>query len=146
MSAEPPEPAAAIGAFNHLTLSIRDVERSFAFYRDLLGLRPLARWKRGAYLLAGGETWVCLTLDAEARTAPPPEYTHVAFSVSPAEWPELAARLRAAGVSEWQANATEGDSLYFLDPDGHKLELHVGDWRTRLAACRERPFEGMEFF
>jgi hypothetical protein len=40
----------------------------------------------------------------------------------------------------------EGDSLYLLGPDGHKLELHIGDWRSRLAAYRRRPHDGMEFF
>jgi glutathione S-transferase fosA5 len=146
LDAEPPEQRAEIGCLNHLTIAVRDVERSFVFYRDVLGLQPLARWERGAYLLAGGETWVCLTLDAATRTAPLPEYTHVAFSVSEASMAALAARLRDAGAPRWQENLSEGDSLYFLDPDGHKLELHVGDWRSRLAACRERPFEGMEIF
>jgi glutathione S-transferase len=35
--------------------------------------------------------------------------------------------------------------VYFLDPDGHELELHVGDRRSRLAACHAHPYEAMEF-
>jgi catechol 2,3-dioxygenase-like lactoylglutathione lyase family enzyme len=139
-----PSTEPSVGGLNHLTLSVRDLERSFVFYRDVLGLRPLARWKTGAYLLAGGETWVCLTLDSKTRTEASPEYTHAAFSVTGIA--ELAERLRAAGVTEWKDNSSEGDSLYFLDPDGHKLELHSGDWRSRLAACRDRPYDGMVFF
>jgi catechol 2,3-dioxygenase-like lactoylglutathione lyase family enzyme len=139
-----PSTEPAVGGLNHLTLSVRDLERSFAFYCDVLGLRPLARWKTGAYLLAGSETWVCLTLDSATRTEALPEYTHVAFSVS--ELASVAERLRAAGAIEWKDNSSEGDSLYFLDHDGHKLELHVGDWHSRLAACRERPYEDMVFF
>ena len=139
-----PSTERAVGALNHLTLSVRDLDRSFAFYCDVLGLSPLARWKTGAYLLAGGETWLCLTVDSATRTEALPEYTHVAFSV--AGIAELSERLRAAGVAEWKDNSSEGDSLYFLDPDGHKLELHIGDWRSRLAACRERPYDDMVFF
>ena len=140
------EQRAVVGGLNHLTLSVSDLERSFGFYREVLGLRPLARWAKGAYLLAGEETWVCLTLDATTRSAPPPEYSHLAFSVAAADFDALSERLRQAGATEWQSNRSEGASLYFLDPDGHKLELHVGDWRSRLAACRERPFAEIEFF
>lgn len=135
-----------IGSLNHLTFAVQDLERSFAFYRDVLGFRALARWKSGAYLLAGEETWICLSADALTRTTALPEYTHVAFSVAQRKFTLAVERLRSAGVSEWKPNASEGDSLYFLDPDGHKLELHAGDWRSRLEACRARPYDGMVFF
>lgn len=42
-------------------------------------------------------------------------------------------------------NKSEGQSFYFLGPDGHKLELHVGDLVSRLAQCREKPYSGMRF-
>lgn len=40
---------------------------------------------------------------------------------------------------------SEGQSFYFLDPDGHKLELHVGDLASRLVQCREKLYFGMRF-
>ncbi|NUP06281.1 MAG: glutathione transferase [Polyangiaceae bacterium] len=135
-----------IGSLNHLTLSVRDLERSFVFYRDVLQFRPLARWRSGAYLLAGEETWICLSLDDRARAQPLPEYTHVAFSVPQTGFASAIERLRSAGAAEWKDNTSEGDSFYFLDPDGHKLELHVGDWRSRLEACRKAPYDDMVFF
>jgi hypothetical protein len=43
------------------------------------------------------------------------------------------------------ARLTQG-LLIVVDPDGHKLEAHVGDLASRLAACRQRPYAGMKFF
>ena len=49
-----------ITGINHITLSIRDVGESFAFYTEVLGFKPVARWPKGAYLLAG-ELWEALS-------------------------------------------------------------------------------------
>jgi catechol 2,3-dioxygenase-like lactoylglutathione lyase family enzyme len=46
-----------ITGLNHITLSVRDLDRSFQFYVKTLGAKPLARWRRGAYLLAG-DLWL----------------------------------------------------------------------------------------
>ena len=135
-----------ITGISHITLSVRDVDRSFHFYVDTLMMKPLARWSKGAYLLAG-DVWLCLTLDERTRASPLPEYSHIAFSVSGSQFDDAAARIRASGAAIWQDNRSEGASLYFVDPDGHKLEIHAGDWRTRLAAMKKDPWEpGIQFF
>lgn len=128
---------------NHLTLSVRELARSVAFFRDTLGLRLHARWDGGAYLSAGE---LCLSLDGQDTAAlASPAYTHYAFAIAPSDFAPFAARLRAAGVPEWQQNRSAGDSLYFLDPDGHRLEAHAGSLAQRLAACRAAPYPGMIF-
>lgn len=134
-----------IRGLNHLTLAVADLERSFAFYAGLLGLRPRARWGAGAYLSAG-ELWLCLSVDPNARAGALPEYTHVAFSIEAGDLPTMTQRLKEAGIKIWRENKSEGDSLYVLDPDGHKLELHVGDLASRLQACRQKPYAGMRFY
>ncbi len=55
-----------IQGVNHVTLAIRDVEASFAFYTQVLGFRPVAKWPKGAYLLAG-DTWIALQQDVQTR-------------------------------------------------------------------------------
>ena len=129
-----------ISGLNHITLAVRDIDCSFRFYVETQGSRPLARWSRGAYLLVG-DLWLCLTLDERTSSSPLPEYSHVAFSVPAARFDDAAASIRASGAVIWQDNRSEGASLYFLDPNGHKLEIHAGDWRTRLAAMKQHPWE-----
>ena len=46
----------------------------------------------------------------------------------------------------WQDNWTEGDSLYVTDPNGHKLEIHSSDLAARIAAAKENPWDGLEFY
>lgn len=88
--------------------------------------------------------WLCLSLDPSRREPVTPDYTHHAFSV--ADFASAAATRRAAGVKEWKDNCSEGDSLYFLDPDGHRLEIHHGDLASRLATCRQQPYRDMQFY
>ena len=130
---------------NHLTLAVTDLPRSVGFYHDLLQLRLDATWDHGAYLSLPG-LWLCLSLDPLRPSAPAAEYTHAAFTVGADDFAALAQRLRAAGVVEWRDNRSEGASFYFLDPDGHKLEAHVGDLASRLQACCAKPYAGMQFY
>ncbi|MGV3524807.1 MAG: VOC family protein [Candidatus Sericytochromatia bacterium] len=132
-----------ITGLNHLTLAVSDLARSSAFYTDVLGLRLLARWPSGAYLLAG-ELWLALIQDKSCRSGPLPEYTHIALQLPADQFGPARARLDAAGVVLWKENRSEGDSIYLLDPDGHKLELHASGWRERLAHARQQPWEGLE--
>lgn len=115
-----------ITGINHITLAVRDVERAFHFYRELLGFKPLCKWPRGAYFLVG-DTWFCLNEDAQRN--PSTDYTHVAFSVEQKDFAAMVKRLEDAGIESFKKNSSEGDSFYFTDPDGHKLEIHVGNWK-----------------
>lgn len=134
-----------ITGVNHLTLAVSDLEQSFVFYTKVVGLKPVAKWARGAYLLAGDD-WLCLSLDAATRRGQQPDYTHLAFSVENETFKESAATIRSCGVTIWKENKSEGDSLYFLDPDGHKLEIHSGDLQSRLDELKKQPYEGLELY
>lgn len=124
---------------------MRDLERSFVFYTTVLGARPHARWDARAYLELGS-LWLCLSQDASRAAVTQRDYTHFAFGIAQADFPAFVVRLRAQRVAEWKSNRSEGDSFYFLDPDRHQLEVHVGDLHSRLVACRQQPYAGMRFF
>ncbi|MBS0271383.1 MAG: VOC family protein [Proteobacteria bacterium] len=128
---------------NHINLAVKDLSVSFRFYKEILGFRPLCRWIEGAYFL-GGDLWFCLFQDPKAT--PGYGYTHLAFSTTAKDFPQIIDRLKEANVKSWKDNSSEGDSFYFLDPDGYQLEIHVGDWRTRLAYKKKIPWDSVEFF
>ncbi len=127
-----------ITGVNHITLSVRDLEQSLAFYVDVLGCAKVAETLKGYYLRAG-DLWLVLEVDEHVRSGPLPEYTHVAFSVRQEDYEDMASRIRAAGAEIFKENKSEGQSLYFLDPTGHRLEIHVGDLTSRLAAMAAHP-------
>ena len=133
---------AKITGLNHLTFAVSDLDRSVAFYRDLLGCELRAVWTTGAYLEAGS-LWLCLSVDDKTRRTPHPDYTHAAFSVDAGEFEALSARVQAVAPI-WKDNRSEGVSLYFLDPDGHRLELHLGDLESRLRHYCAHPDLGVK--
>jgi catechol 2,3-dioxygenase-like lactoylglutathione lyase family enzyme len=134
-----------INGINHVTFAVSDIPRSFRFYSEVLGLKPILRWKNGAYFLAG-ETWLALNLDECAATSSKKDYSHLAFSCLKKDFNKQKEKILSSGSSEWSKNQSEGKSLYFTDPDGHRLELHVGDLASRLKAVRDNPPDEAEFF
>ncbi len=131
---------------NHLTLSVKNLEESFLFYKSALGFRPLMKGPKSAYFLAGS-SWFCIEEEKCTREGPLPEYTHIAFSIEEDKFLSAVDSLKKWGVSQFKDNSSEGASFYFLDPNGHKLELHVGDWKSRLETYRQRTdLKDVEFF
>lgn len=131
-----------ITGLNHLTLAVKNIETSFAFYRDVLGFTPLCKWEGSAYFLVGdpeqpGCLWFCL--DRDARRQETICSTHYAFSVSPEDFKASSERIINSGATIFKKNTSPGESLYFLDPDAHKLEIHTGDWQTRIASKKADP-------
>ncbi|MEX3015816.1 VOC family protein [Gymnodinialimonas hymeniacidonis] len=129
-----------ITGLNHITLAVSDLARSVAFYTDVLGAVQRTASARSAYLELG-PIWLCL--EATDALTPRADDTHIAFSCAPAEFARLTEHI-SAHAPLWKENRSEGASLYFLDPDGHKLELHLGDLASRLAHYRDHPEKGVQ--
>ncbi|PKW07843.1 lactoylglutathione lyase [Streptomyces sp. 1222.5] len=122
----------------HIGLNVTDLDRSLAFYRDVLGFALLAEGKeddrRYAFLGDGGDQPV-LTLWQQARA--PYEggragLHHLALAADSVDRVrEYETALRAAGVDfahEGVVAHREGSAsggLFFHDPDGTRLEISV---------------------
>lgn len=136
----------------HVVLYVRDLERSSAFYRDVLGFRQLtpapsggpgAGFRAAAFSSASGRTHhELLLIEVGADAHPQPQgrrvgLYHIGLKVgdSDDELKEALGVLERAGVTVTGASDhTVSHSLYILDPDGNELELYVDvpgvDWRS----------------
>jgi catechol 2,3-dioxygenase-like lactoylglutathione lyase family enzyme len=105
-------------------LGCADVERSVAFYRDILGLALSARFEDFGFFNTG-ETQFALSGDLGRRPASNGERAEFVFGAKNVveAHRELSARgvqfvrePRAVNDANWAAN--------FLDPDGHLLSIY----------------------
>lgn len=106
------------------------------FYSKVIGLKPLVKWDKGAYFLVG-DFWFCLNMDDKRQ--PTSCYTHYAFTVSKANFEIMLQKIITSGAEIFKENTSPGESLYFFDPDSHKLEIHVGNCLDRIKAKKENP-------
>ena len=117
----------SIRMIDHVVLYVADVERSVAFYREVLGCEVVRR-NAAANLthLSAGSSMIDLLPRPEGLEGA--NVDHVALQIAPFEAEALVAHLRAHGVEptdvrdRFGAEGT-GPSLTFADPDGNTIEL-----------------------
>ncbi len=123
-----------INGINHITWTVNDIEETFDFYVNLLGMKPVMKSAISAYFLCG-TFWIAVV---KAPTTMLTRYNHIAFTVEAEAYDICVEKLIKYGVVAWKENETEGNSFYFLDPSGNKMELHVGDLHSRIADGKAR--------
>ena len=131
----------------HVVFYVRDLQRSLAFYRDLLGFKEVGRIFNGAAAaLTSGRTHHELLL-IQVGDAPGPAQGrrrglyHIGIKVGNSldELRSAKQELEQAGVTiEGMSDHTVSQSLYLRDPDGNEVEVYVdGDesvWKRDPAA------------
>jgi catechol 2,3-dioxygenase len=131
----------------HLVLYVRDVSRSAAFYRDVLGWRQIlpepGDQPVGAAAFSSGRTHhELLLIEVGADATPIPHGRRVGlyhFGLNVGDNDDdlraALAAVQAAGATVVGASDhTVTHSVYILDPDGNEIELYIDvpgvDWRT----------------
>jgi catechol 2,3-dioxygenase len=153
------EPAMEVKELGHIVLYVRNVQRSVAFYRDVLGFRMAVGpdslgFPAAMFSSPSDRTHHELLLIEVGEDAPGPPpgrrygLYHFGLKIGDRdeELRQALERLQEAGVRiVGTADHTVTHSLYILDPDGNEIELYVDvpgvDWRSdpALVASPIRP-------
>lgn len=120
----------------HIVLYVRDLERSAAFYRDVLGWKQIGDvgLRFPAVAFSSGRTHhelLLIEVGPDAAPIPPGRRVgmyHFGLKVGDTddELRQALATLQAAGVQIVGASDhTVTHSLYIQDPDGNEIELYI---------------------
>lgn len=131
----------------HVVFYVKDLERSLAFYRDLLGFKEVGRIFNGAAAaLTSGRTHHEVLLiqvgDAPGPTSGPRRgLYHIGIKIGDSldELRQAKHELEQAGIAiDGMSDHTVSQSLYLRDPDGNEVELYVDAdealWKNNPAA------------
>jgi catechol-2,3-dioxygenase len=125
--AAPPVPGVMLTqGFAELTIEVRDLEALERFYRDVFGLRVLAREDDRVWLAAGERARLGLWLPGEKEFGDEGgRHVHFAFSAGPAGLDALVGRLDEHGHGYRGPIEHDGGdrSLYVEDLEGNVVEV-----------------------
>ena len=124
-------PASSARGVHHVALLSRDVERTIAFYQDLLEFPLTELFENRDYQgsthfffdIGNGNLLAFFDfpgLDLGDYAEVLGGLHHLAISGEPERWEHLRVKLETAGVD---SHHMSGSSLYFRGPDGERLEI-----------------------
>jgi catechol-2,3-dioxygenase len=140
-----------IKELGHVVLYVRDLERSRAFYRDVLGFHEVFAVPSAAVYSSGRTHHELLLLGVGPDAQPIPQGRRVGMYHFGLKVGDSDEELRAARDAVIAAGATivgSSDhvvthSLYLRDPDGNEVELYVDvpgvDWQNDPSLLMTRP-------
>lgn len=124
-----------ITAMDHIVLNVSDVERSLAFYTEMLGLKPerVQEFRAGKVTFPSvrisESTLIDLVSDGAEQGSSRRNLNHFCLTAEDIDLGALADSLEAKGVtitvrpaSRWGARG-QATSIYLLDPDGNEIEI-----------------------
>ena len=115
----------------HTRYRVHDLEKTVAFYRDVLGLQEVRRSEsgRGSKLVflkapeSEEEIEIC-PFDQSGPVQVGPDLTHLAFAVTDMESFTAQAAAKGYPLSDGPHRASSGSIIAFIDaPEGYEIEL-----------------------
>jgi catechol 2,3-dioxygenase-like lactoylglutathione lyase family enzyme len=121
-----------VQALDHIVLNVADVERSLAWYCDVLGLpgERVDEWRAGQTFFPSVRIDASTIIDLFAAERSGENLNHFCVVVEPCDLQAVADSGRFDVVDgpgkRWGARG-DGTSLYVRDPDGNVVELRYYD-------------------
>ena len=126
---------------DHVAISVRDVHRSAEWYRLMLGLTRIHQdaWGDCPIVMAAGATAIALFPVGTPTPDPPPgrhvlSIRHIAFRVDASNFLRAREQLSRQGLAAEFQDHQIAQSIYFLDPDGHQIEITTYDLAERQSS------------
>jgi len=117
---------------SHITFITKDIEKSFSFYRDVLNLKFIAKWDKGACFLVG-DHWLYLRIEASQELNQ--NHTYYVFTFSKTDFSTISEKLLKLDLKTFKASINnEGALLCVLDPDKRKILIRPSDSPSQIAS------------
>jgi len=128
-----------IESISHITLIVKDVERTAGFFRSIFDAEEVYDSTKKNFSFSYekffiiANTWFAIM---EGEPVSERSYNHIAFKVPEKEFDKYVLKVQQLGVDiAKERNRIEGEarSIYFYDYDNHLFELHTGTLVGRLS-------------
>jgi catechol 2,3-dioxygenase-like lactoylglutathione lyase family enzyme len=123
-----------VEGIDHVAMSVRDVERAAQWYIDVLGFerRFEGMWEDIPVFIGKGTTSIALFPAQSIATSTADQrggvrMLHLAFGASKKNFLAAQEELKQRGIQFEFQDHEISHSIYFSDPDGHKLEITTYD-------------------
>lgn len=116
-------------ALDHVGINVADVDRSMAWYRDVLGLKRTHEedWGDFPAVMEANGSGVALFPRDDGAPGPPvrssDDMSHIGFRTSRQGLERATSEVSDRGIPFHTGDYGAAWSIYFDDPDGHQIEI-----------------------
>jgi catechol 2,3-dioxygenase-like lactoylglutathione lyase family enzyme len=110
---------------NHITLKVKDPERTAQFYTDLFNMEITRSTPEMTFLKTVGSTDMMTLNRSEAEVTPKQGMVHFGFTVEPDQFDTALSTIQAKATPIVSGPGTrdQGRYVFIADPDGYTVEI-----------------------